>query len=152
MKKFIRTRTWEVWHLATMFLVVLGIGCVVSHIGSSDGAVEQQNFPDYDAMRMHTAPQVEVPLAEALSLSAGLRWSHEEKSGAITYVRPRGQCSAIGETCPTSGERVAGENNGFADERSWSSFSPRLALSYDANADKDSWERTQAFFDQIFAD
>ncbi len=27
-----------------------------------------------------------------------------------------------------------------------------LPLAYDAEADADSWERTQAFFDQIFAD
>ncbi|WP_293573224.1 molybdopterin cofactor-binding domain-containing protein [Phaeobacter sp.] len=28
------------------------------------GAVEQENFPDYDALRMHTMPQVEVALLE----------------------------------------------------------------------------------------
>ena len=27
-----------------------------------------------------------------------------------------------------------------------------LPLAYDADADKDSWTRTQAFFDEIFAD
>jgi dienelactone hydrolase len=27
-----------------------------------------------------------------------------------------------------------------------------LPLAYDPEADKDSWERTQAFFDQIFSD
>ncbi|NOD98428.1 molybdopterin-dependent oxidoreductase [Ruegeria sp. HKCCD6228] len=30
----------------------------------ADGEVEQFNFPDYDAMRMHTAPQVEVRVLE----------------------------------------------------------------------------------------
>lgn len=30
----------------------------------ADGAVEQDNFPDYDALRMHSAPQVEVAVLE----------------------------------------------------------------------------------------
>ena len=30
----------------------------------ADGMVEQQNFPDYDALRMHTAPQTEVAILE----------------------------------------------------------------------------------------
>ncbi|WP_170381711.1 xanthine dehydrogenase family protein molybdopterin-binding subunit [Ruegeria atlantica] len=30
----------------------------------ADGEVEQYNFPDYDALRMHTAPQVEVRVLE----------------------------------------------------------------------------------------
>jgi len=30
----------------------------------ADGAVEQLNFPDYEAMRMHTAPEVEVRILE----------------------------------------------------------------------------------------
>lgn len=88
---------------------------------------------DHDALGLFG--QVDVPFTDALSLKAGLRFSHEEKTGAITYVRPRAQCSVIGGTCPTSGERVAGENNGFTDKRSWSSFSPRLVLSYDLSAD-----------------
>lgn len=31
----------------------------------ADGAVEQQNFPDYDAIRMQTAPRTEVAILEA---------------------------------------------------------------------------------------
>jgi iron complex outermembrane receptor protein len=72
----------------------------------------------------------EVPLAAKLSLSGGLRWSREEKSAEITYVRPRGACSAIAGTCPSTGLRAPGENNGFTDKRAWDSLSPRVALSY----------------------
>lgn len=31
----------------------------------AEGAAEQQNFPDYDALRMHTAPRTEVAILEA---------------------------------------------------------------------------------------
>ncbi len=79
--------------------------------------------------------EVDVPLGEALSLKAGLRWSHEQKRGAITYVRARAACSVIAGNCPVTGERVAGENNGFTDKRSWSALSPRLVLSYDLAPD-----------------
>jgi iron complex outermembrane receptor protein len=48
----------------------------------------------------------------------------------ITYVRPRAACSAIAGTCPVTGTRVAGENNGFTDSRAWDSLSPQVALSY----------------------
>lgn len=74
--------------------------------------------------------QVDYELAEAITLTAGLRWSREEKSADITYVRPREACSAIEATCPTSGERIPGENNGFTDSRSWESLSPRIAIAF----------------------
>lgn len=76
--------------------------------------------------------QVDLDLTEALTLTGGLRWTREVKEAAITYVRTRAACSAIAETCPVSGERVAGENNGFADRRSWEAFSPRIAASFAA--------------------
>lgn len=90
--------------------------------------------------------EVDVPLAPALSLKAGLRFSHEEKTGTITYVRARAACSVIAGTCPFTGERVEDENNGFTDTRSWSALSPRLVLNYAANADTllfASWARGQ---------
>lgn len=75
--------------------------------------------------------QAEFDLTEKLALTTGLRWSREDKDAAVTYVRPRTTpCSAIDATCPTSGERVPGENNGFSDSRGWTGFSPRIALSY----------------------
>ena len=33
-------------------------------ISFSDGQAEQQNFPDYDALRMHTTPRFEVAILE----------------------------------------------------------------------------------------
>ena len=75
--------------------------------------------------------QLDYDLTDAFSVSAGLRWSREEKDVALTYVRPRDACSAIAGTCATSGINPGtAENNGLTDGRSWSSFSPRLALSY----------------------
>ncbi|OJW75095.1 MAG: hypothetical protein BGO57_12990 [Sphingomonadales bacterium 63-6] len=78
--------------------------------------------------------QADYALTPDLTLTAGLRWSREEKSAAITYVRPRDECSAIEATCPTSGQRVAGENNGFTDKRAWNSLSSRVALAYKPSA------------------
>ena len=74
--------------------------------------------------------QGDYALDAAWTLTAGLRWSREEKSAAITYVRPRAACSAILATCPVTGENVLGENNGFVDERAWDGLSPRLALTF----------------------
>ena len=37
---------------------------IQGEITFADGEVEQENFPDYDAMRMHTVPQFEVALLE----------------------------------------------------------------------------------------
>lgn len=88
--------------------------------------------------------QGEYALTPALTLTAGLRWSREEKDAAITYVRPRDACSAVDATCPTSGENVPGENNGFTDERAWNSLSPRVALAFRPSDDSNlyaSWTR-----------
>lgn len=76
----------------------------------------------------------DVHVTEALTLSGGLRASYERKSADITYVRARDACSAIAGTCPVAGERVPGENNGFTDRRHWTALSPRLGLSYRADA------------------
>lgn len=75
---------------------------------------------------------VDFPLGDRLTLSGGLRGSYERKQAQITYVRPRGACSAIAGTCPVDGERVQGENNGFSDKQHWTSWSPKLGLSWRA--------------------
>lgn len=90
--------------------------------------------------------QLGYDMTDALTLTAGLRWTREEKSAALTYVRTRAACSAIEGTCPITGERAAGENNGFTDARSWEAFSPRLAASYRLSDDAQayaSWARGQ---------
>ena len=68
----------------------------------------------------------------ALTLTAGLRWSHEKKAAAITYVRTRPACWVIDGTCPVTGTNplIPGEPNGITDTRSWSSLSPKLGVSY----------------------
>ncbi len=76
--------------------------------------------------------QADVNFGQAITLSAGVRWSQEDKDAAVTYVRPRAPCSVIAATCPTSGTNpsVAGESNGFTDKRSWSSLTPKVGLQY----------------------
>ena len=70
----------------------------------------------------------------ALTLTAGLRWSREEKDAEVTFVRTRAFCSVIAGTCPVAGTNptVLGEANGFSDKRSWSNLSPQLSLSWQA--------------------
>jgi len=88
--------------------------------------------------------QADYDLTEQLTLSAGLRWSREEKDAAVTYVRPRAACSAIAATCPTTGENAPGENNGFTDSRAWESLAPRVALAFSPTRDASlyaSWTR-----------
>ncbi len=91
--------------------------------------------------------QFDYDLTEQLTVTAGLRWSREEKDAAITYVRPRDPCSVIAGTCPTSGVRPGtSENNGFTDKRSWNSLSPRIAVSYKPSDNANvyaSWTRGQ---------
>lgn len=90
--------------------------------------------------------QLDFDLSAALTLSAGLRWTREEKNARITYVRTRAACSAIDGTCPVSGERVAGEHNGFTDDAVWQAFSPRIAASWHLTDDAQiyaSWARGQ---------
>ncbi|MEZ5734333.1 MAG: TonB-dependent receptor [Novosphingobium sp.] len=75
--------------------------------------------------------QADFELTRSLTLSAGLRWSREEKDADITFVRPRPECSTIAGTCPTEGiNPTTGEGNGFTDSRSWNSLSPRIAISF----------------------
>lgn len=72
-------------------------------------------------------------LTDALSVIAGLRWSEETKDAAVTYIRPRPECSVVDGTCPTAGTNpfIPTENNGFTDKESWSNWSPKLGLQYE---------------------
>lgn len=88
--------------------------------------------------------QFDIDVSDTITLSAGLRWTREEKQAVITYVRARAACSVIAGTCPVTGELVAGENNGFTDARNWESFSPRIAASWHVSDDAQvyaSWAR-----------
>ncbi|WFL78433.1 TonB-dependent receptor [Altererythrobacter arenosus] len=83
-------------------------------------------------------------LTDALSLIVGIRWSREEKDAAVTYVRPRPECSVIDGTCPVTGTNPFSanpalaaifpggiENNGFSDKNDWTNWSPKLGLQYE---------------------
>jgi len=81
--------------------------------------------------------QFDYSVTDQFKLTAGLRYSEEDKEAGITYVRPRPQCSVVGGTCPQSGTNpfVPGESNGFTDEDSWKNWSPKLGFQYFANDD-----------------
>lgn len=72
-------------------------------------------------------------LTDRLSVLAGLRFSSEKKDDAITYIRPRPECSVVDGTCPTSGTNpfIPTENNGFVDDNLWENLSPKLGLQYE---------------------
>ncbi|MCK0099247.1 TonB-dependent receptor [Qipengyuania sp. S6317L1] len=74
-------------------------------------------------------------VTDALSIIAGLRWSQETKDAAVTYVRPRPECSVVGETCPTTGANpfIPTEGNGFTDSVRFRNLSPKLGLQYEFN-------------------
>ncbi|MDY7097647.1 MAG: TonB-dependent receptor plug domain-containing protein [Pseudomonadota bacterium] len=72
-------------------------------------------------------------LTDALSVIAGIRWSQETKDAAVTYLRPRPECSVVDGTCPTSGTNpfIPTENNGFEDRVRFRNVSPKLGLQYE---------------------
>ncbi len=117
------------------FRDLTGLGSTLQYGG---GVQEQESYALFG--------QLEYDLSEAFTLSGGLRWTREEKAATITYVRARAACSAIEGTCPVTGERVAGEHNGFTDAAVWEAFSPRIAASFKPSDDAQiyvSWARGQ---------
>lgn len=74
-----------------------------------------------------------IDITDRLALIAGIRWSKEDKDGAVTYIRPRPACSVVDGTCPTTGTNpyIPTENNGFSDSVSWKNWSPKLGLQYE---------------------
>lgn len=72
-------------------------------------------------------------LTDALSIIGGIRWSQETKDAAVTYVRPRPECSVVDATCPTTGTNpfIPTENNGFEDSVRFRNLSPKLGLQYE---------------------
>ncbi|TNE47558.1 MAG: TonB-dependent receptor [Sphingomonadales bacterium] len=93
---------------------------------------------DHEVIGLFAAGQ--FYLTDALSIIGGIRWSREEKDVAITYIRPRPECSVLEGSCPTSGtnpillDPVTGnptENNGFTDRETWKNWSPKLGFQYE---------------------
>ena len=76
--------------------------------------------------------QLDWNVTESFIASFGLRYSNEEKDAAITYVRPRPECSIVADTCPFTGTNpfVPGENNGFTDADDWSNVTPKLGFQW----------------------
>ncbi|MAI90425.1 TonB-dependent receptor [Ponticaulis sp.] len=79
--------------------------------------------------------QIDYDFTENFTGIFGLRWSREEKDAAVTYIRPRPECSVVDETCPTSGTNpfIPGESNGFDDGDTWENWTPRLGFQYFMN-------------------
>jgi iron complex outermembrane recepter protein len=90
---------------------------------------------DHDVYGVFAA--LDYDLTDALTLSAGIRWSQEDKAASVTYVRPRAACSVIDGTCPITGTNpsIPTENNGFSDAQSWKNWTPRLGAQYRLNDD-----------------
>ena len=86
---------------------------------------------DHEVIGLFAAGQ--YYLTDALSVLGGIRWSREEKDAAVTYIRPRPECSVVDGTCPITGTNpfIPTENNGFSDRESWKNWSPKLGLQYE---------------------
>ena len=90
---------------------------------------------DHDVLGLFASGDFDV--TDQLTLTAGIRWSKETKDVAVTYIRPRANCSVVAGTCPTSGRNslIPTENNGFTDKRTWENWSPKLGFQYRFNND-----------------
>ncbi|WP_296719362.1 TonB-dependent receptor [Erythrobacter sp.] len=88
----------------------------------------QQN---HEVIGVFANAQYEV--VDNLSIIAGIRWNQETKDAAVTYVRPRPECSVVQGTCPTSGTNpfVPTEGNGFTDRVRFRNVSPKVGLQYE---------------------
>ena len=86
---------------------------------------------DHEVLGVFAAGQ--YYLTDSFSLIGGLRWSQETKDAAVTYVRPRVECSVVDATCPTSGVNslIPTENNGFTDRVRFRNLSPKLGFQYE---------------------
>ncbi|ANU08366.1 TonB-dependent receptor [Paraurantiacibacter namhicola] len=120
--------------IAGIYLLDQEIGYDESRDLSFFGAAPQFGGGVQDHTSLGLFAQGTLYLTQGLAVQAGLRWSRETKRGEITYVRPRAACSSIDGTCPVTGTRVAGENNGFKDERTWEALSPSITLQYEPNS------------------
>lgn len=97
---------------------------------------------DHEVLGLFANASYEI--VDNLSVIAGVRWNQETKDAAVTYVRPRTECSVVAGTCPTSGInpfsqnpalaalfRAGVENNGFTDRVRFRNVSPKLGLQYE---------------------
>ena len=74
---------------------------------------------------------VDYALTESLILTAGLRYSDEDKDAAVVYVQPRPECSVVQGTCPFTGTNpFTGAPDGYEDSNSWSNWTPKVGIQY----------------------
>ncbi|MFN4183763.1 MAG: TonB-dependent receptor [Hyphomonas sp.] len=75
---------------------------------------------------------VDYSITDKLIGTVGLRYSVEEKDGAVVYIRPRPACSVIQGTCDPDGTNpfIPGEPNGFRDGNEWKNWTPKVGLQY----------------------
>jgi iron complex outermembrane recepter protein len=76
---------------------------------------------------------VDYSLTDKLVATVGLRYSTEEKSADVIYIRPRFPCSVVDGTCDVNGTNAllgGTEDNGFSDSNDWSNWTPKLGLQY----------------------
>ena len=64
-------------------------------------------------------------------VTAGLRYSEEDKAAGVTFIQPRlAPCSIVGDTCPFTGRNFTGAPNGYVDDDSWSNLTPKIGAQY----------------------
>ena len=80
---------------------------------------------------------IDYSITDKLIATAGVRYSVEEKDGAVIYIRPRPACSVIQGTCDPDGTNPfgpllgnPGEENGFRDGDEWKNWTPKVGLQY----------------------
>ena len=82
---------------------------------------------------------VDYSITDKLIVTGGLRYSTEEKSADVIYIRPRLPCSVVDGTCSADGSNAliglltggaVVEPNGFSDSDKWSNWTPKLGVQY----------------------
>lgn len=80
---------------------------------------------------------VDYSVTDKLVATVGVRYSVEEKDGAVVYIRPRPACSIVQGTCDPDGTNPFGpllgnpnEPNGFRHADEWKNWTPKVGLQY----------------------
>ncbi|MBY9066199.1 TonB-dependent receptor [Hyphomonas sp. WL0036] len=82
---------------------------------------------------------IDYSITDKLVANVGVRYSVEEKSGDVIYIRPRLPCSVVEGTCSATGNNalislITGgtvqEPNGFRDSNEWKNWTPKVGFQY----------------------
>ncbi len=74
--------------------------------------------------------QADYDLTEGVTLTAGLRWSREEKDAVITYVRPRAPARRLTRPARLRARTCRARTTVSPTASAWGGFSPRVALAF----------------------